>query len=237
MKGLVKSLFLLTAVIHLYFAFWGYSNFLSIGSKLLLMPLLLLLAFFYRAESEKRSLWSLMIAALFFSFLGDLFLSDLFDRDQSFIFGLGSFLLTQILYIMIFRMSGADMRKLPQFRLLIPAILILVWAVGIFMYIEGNLGALMGPVVIYIVVITGMCLYALSRFEAVAKGSFFLVLSGAILFMISDMFIALDKFSTVIENERVLVMSTYILAQYLILNGIRLGDETLELANKRIEDE
>lgn len=42
---------------------------------------------------------------------------------------------------------------------------------------------------------------------------------GAVLFVVSDSMIAWNKFATEIKNERVLVMSTYILAQFLIVQG------------------
>jgi len=43
---------------------------------------------------------------------------------------------------------------------------------------------------------------------------------GAIFFMLSDTLLAMNKFVAPIENERVLIMSTYIIAQFLIAKGI-----------------
>jgi len=47
-----------------------------------------------------------------------------------------------------------------------------------------------------------------------------LVSSGAILFVISDGVIAVNKFAFEVPGERILVMSTYIAAQYLIIRGL-----------------
>ena len=237
MKGLVKTLFLLAAATHLFLAVAGHSETIYIGSKLILMPLLMMLALIYRSEAVVKPIWTLMIVALFFSFLGDLFLSDLFDREQSFIYGLGSFLLTQILYILIFRISAADPKKLTSRKLIVPSVLIIAWAVTIFINIKAGLGDLKLPVAVYVLVITLMCLFALARFEAVAKNSFVLLLLGAILFMISDMLIALNRFYSPIEHERILVMSTYIIAQFLLLEGIRTNELSINNSIKSTTDD
>jgi uncharacterized membrane protein YhhN len=65
-----------------------------------------------------------------------------------------------------------------------------------------------------------MSAMALNRFRAVNPASFFLVFAGSVLFVISDSLIALDKFLTSIPHDRLLVMSTYISAQFLIMMGI-----------------
>jgi uncharacterized membrane protein YhhN len=50
------------------------------------------------------------------------------------------------------------------------------------------------PVLIYAAVLTGMVLVALFRFGKTSSSSFALVFGGAILFMISDSLIAINKF-------------------------------------------
>jgi len=48
-----------------------------------------------------------------------------------------------------------------------------------------------------------------------------LVLAGAWLFMASDSILAFNKFHTAIEYSGPLIMTTYILAQFLIVEGAR----------------
>ena len=80
--------------------------------------------------------------------------------------------------------------------------------------------ALKIAVFVYMLAIVGMSAMALNRYKTVNKASFIQVFGGSVLFVISDSFIALDKFFTPIPNDRLLVMSTYIAAQYLIMRGI-----------------
>jgi len=65
-----------------------------------------------------------------------------------------------------------------------------------------------------------MSAMALNRYKAVSFKSFYIVFSGSLLFVISDTLIALDKFLMPIPNDRIFVMSTYIVAQFLIMKGI-----------------
>ena len=75
------------------------------------------------------------------------------------------------------------------------------------------------PVIVYAVVILTMLTGAINRIEKVKKESYFLVLAGAILFVISDSSIAVNKFSHQFDSSGMVIMSTYIVAQYLIVAG------------------
>jgi uncharacterized membrane protein YhhN len=76
------------------------------------------------------------------------------------------------------------------------------------------------PVIIYTIVILTMLEAAINRYGKVNRLSFILVLAGAILFVISDSLIALNKFGFPFMFSGVAVMTTYIAAQYLIVAGI-----------------
>ena len=76
------------------------------------------------------------------------------------------------------------------------------------------------PVLAYAMVLLAMALWAHKRRGATSARSFMLVSSGAILFVISDGVIAVNKFAFEVPGERILVMSTYIAAQYLIIRGL-----------------
>jgi uncharacterized membrane protein YhhN len=75
------------------------------------------------------------------------------------------------------------------------------------------------PVIIYAAVILTMLSGAINRLEKVNRKSYYLVLAGAILFVISDSSIAVNKFSHQFESSGIVIMSTYIVAQYLIVAG------------------
>jgi len=93
---------------------------------------------------------------------------------------------------------------------------------GIWMFIQVKAGAkdLALPVLIYILVILAMGITAFNREGAVSKKSFRLVGTGAILFMLSDSLLAWNKFVEPIELAPVFVLSTYGIAQLMIVSGM-----------------
>jgi len=220
----IKILYLIAALVHLVLITNNQAEGIQIISKLILMPLLMLLVYDYSRSVIKTTFTRLLLCSLFFSFLGDLFLSNLFDKENTFIFGLAAFLVAHVIYIKIFLKSKSQYSNLFRTKLLIPVVIVVVWALSIFISLKPNVGGLIIPVAVYVSVITMMCLAALSRYSYYSDSSFRLVLIGAILFMISDMIIAFNKFSSEIEYERLLIMSSYILAQFLIVNGLIKGE-------------
>jgi uncharacterized membrane protein YhhN len=72
---------------------------------------------------------------------------------------------------------------------------------------------------IYALVLTIMVLQALFRFGFTSKRSFTLVFIGALFFMISDSFLAVNKFLEPLPFASLSIMFTYITAQYLIVEG------------------
>ena len=83
------------------------------------------------------------------------------------------------------------------------------------------------PVVAYCIIITMMGIMAGSR-QTITKFSYGLVLMGAILFIISDALIAFDKFYSPIAMPSLFVMSTYGIAQLLIVLGFTKEDSVLK---------
>lgn len=186
---------------------------LHLISKPLLMPLLLM----FFAASWQGSLREprayLLMLALVFSWLGDVFL--MLNGANWFVPGLGSFLVAQLLYAYLFsRQSIGWLKQNPLWLLAF-----ILYGAGLLYVIWPGLGELWIPVCVYAAAIMLMAAMALNRKEAVNKQSFQLVLIGAILFVISDSFIALNKFTYPFDLSRLLIMSTYISAQFLIVFG------------------
>jgi uncharacterized membrane protein YhhN len=65
-----------------------------------------------------------------------------------------------------------------------------------------------------------MVMVALFRFGKTTAGSFAMVFGGAILFMISDSLIAINKFLEPLPQSGFWIMTTYIGAQFLIVRGL-----------------
>ena len=160
---------------------------------------------------------SVFMAGLFFALLGDIFL--MIQEMDLFIPGLASFLVMQVLYAYAFYLDNpqkmisefACARLAPFFLFAIILYLILT------PYLSGSVMKI--AVAIYALSIATMAWMSFLRKNKVSNQSFFLVFTGAILFMISDSIIAIDKFISPVPFNTIWVMGTYCLAQYLITIG------------------
>jgi len=160
------------------------------------------------------------VAALFFCWTGDVIL--LFDEFnlQFFVTGLGSFLVAHLLFIFSyrhFRLAGISMVGTQRVRLSFPIVLA---GSGLLMVLYPRLGDLKIPVTVYALVLTLMVLQSIFRFGRTSTQSFWLVFSGAVLFMISDSLLAINKFYQPIRYADFWVMTTYLAAVYLIVVGV-----------------
>ena len=185
-------------------------------TKALIIPVLMIL-FLVNLNPLRNRLHLIMFTGLFFSWAGDVILEFSKNNGNFFILGLAFFLLAHIAYFTAFITTpGKNSIMSNRFWLLIPVILYGI-ALGSFLY--GDLASMRLPVILYAIVILTMLAGAINRKEKVKKSSYLMVLAGAILFVISDSVIAINKFSYQFESSGIVIMSTYILAQYLIVAG------------------
>ena len=164
--------------------------------------------------------------ALFFSWWGDIFL--MFPRNEAspnakllFISGLVSFLIGHFNYIIHFI---KEMKSITKVTVIVEKpYLVLPFLLFIFLFLRlmyPTLGTMKIPVTVYGIVITSMMLMAFNRKNIVNSTSFYLVFAGALLFVFSDSCIAVNLFYKPFELARMVIMSTYIIAQFLIIKGI-----------------
>jgi len=180
--------------------------------KSLIIPILMIL-FIVNLKLFLNRLNLIMLAGLFFSWAGDVVL----EFEGLFIPGLGCFLLAHLMYLIVFfKTPGKNVIFRNRWYLLIPVILA---GTGLIFYLYNDLAAMKIPVIIYSIVILTMFTGAINRLEKVNRTSYYLVLAGAILFVISDSAIAINKFSHHFDSSGIVVMTTYIIAQYLIVSG------------------
>ncbi len=184
--------------------------------KTLMIPVLAVI-FIVNLKPGDNFLHKLMIAGLFFSWAGDVLLEMPSERADLFIPGLVSFLLAHVMYLTTFLMTrGENYINRKGIWLLLP---VLLFGAGIIYYLHNDLGNMMIPVIIYTVVILTMLTGAINRLKKVNALSYWLVLTGAILFLISDSALAINKFGHPFTGSSVVIISTYLLAQYLIITG------------------
>ena len=188
-------------------------------TKPLLMPVLALIVY-YNSQHAKRFL---IVLALFFSLLGDVFL--LLENDSSlfFIFGLVSFLITHILYIIFFLSKKQLKTSLLKTHPYIPVI-IGAYGAGLIYLLYPSLGPLRIPVAVYATVICGMLLCSFHIYKSVGPGPGKHFIMGALLLVISDSLLAINKFYQPIPFAGLFIMLTYCAAQYFIVRGF-ISDE------------
>ncbi|MEZ5008278.1 MAG: lysoplasmalogenase [Chitinophagales bacterium] len=208
--------------------------------KPLLMPILMV--YYYRSiniiKGQSNAIHRWVLGALFFSFLGDVFLMLTWSGGNLFLFGLGAFLLAHIAYIMAFR-TNLNESVTPILRKKAYAIFpIIVYTVvlitALMNYGNADFSEMKVPVIVYAMVIMVMVISAFNRYQRVIEKSFRLVLLGAALFMLSDSIIALNKFTGLFYNyqflPRLLIMFTYTLAQYFIVKGMVVSTNTTAIS-------
>lgn len=212
--------FSLVAIVHIMFIVAD-NVLVTTITKYALMPLLMMHVWTNRKPG--MSLRDPLLVALFFSWMGDAFL--LYDDRNSlyFILGLASFLLAHITYILAFRRRmDTPQGSSKNIRLLL--LLPLIYAVALFSKLASHLDDMLIPVTLYTIVITLMCMFAILRYGRTASYGFWFVLIGAILFILSDSMIAWSSFYAPFNYSALLIMITYIMAQYLLVSGLMLHD-------------
>jgi uncharacterized membrane protein YhhN len=190
-------------------------------TKSLLMPTLLV--YFITSGIKKSNIYWLVISALAMSWLGDILLIFQNQKPIFFIAGLASFLIAHLIYTYLYSKVKWDKPINPLLRsqkLRHGLILTLTGLALVYILLPG-LGDMKVPVMIYAAVLVTMVISALLRYGYTSMKSFGLVFGGAILFMISDSLLAIDKFREPIPLSGVWIMLTYCLAQFLIVEGIK----------------
>ncbi|NND79853.1 MAG: lysoplasmalogenase [Maribacter sp.] len=189
-------------------------------------PLILFSLFIYFAVNGRgldRYTYILMLLALFFSWLGDSFL--MYDAVSSlyFMLGLLSFLLSHIIYSIVFLKRRNNKASISFWAVL--AVFILYGA-ALLLLLKDGLGELLIPVIVYVSAILLMAITAFGRKNMVTSKSFKLVFIGALFFIASDSLLAVNKFLSTVPYAHILVMGTYATAQFLITKGVLIQEDS-----------
>ena len=180
----------------------------------LFKPLILLsLLFLYSNSVVDRNKW--YSTALVFSFFGDVFL--IYSGDFTFKVGLISFLIAHILFISV---VIKRIQKTSFLKALIAAIPFFIVLTGLIFLIKNALNELLVPVVIYGITISIFGMVSFLDYSTKKTKESLWMLFGAIVFMISDSILAINKFYESSLFFEIIVMVTYVSAQYLIYKSM-----------------
>lgn len=162
----------------------------------------------------------ILLTALTLSWIGDIILMFADKGELYFIAGLIAFLLSHIFYILLFSKQLKIYLKKSKIIYWVGVTAIAFYLIVLLLLLLPTLGGLKIPVIIYALTISIMLLFALKGFLNWQKPANIYILIGAIVFVISDSILALDKFYTPLQYSSFLIMTTYLIAQYLIVVGI-----------------
>ena len=177
-------------------------------------PLILtFLAVVYLVSVKKINKW--FVLGLFFSFLGDVFL--LSSEADFFMYGLGSFLLAHIMYIKI---TAGFLKTPSKSSILMTAIPFVIFLAGLLFLIKENVEEMLIPVIVYGITIATFGAVALLNYIGEKSTENLWLLLGAIIFIASDGMISINRFYEPNELYGLLIMLTYIIAQYLICKAM-----------------
>lgn len=174
-------------------------------TKPILVPLLILI-YITRLKSEKIQLDRFFLLGLGLSFFGDLFL--LFE--WGFLPGLGSFLVAHLFYIISFKKKGQ--KRISEFWPIILSLYAAILLIFLFPYLK----EMKIPVIIYAIVIATM------MYNAIKTQNRNLII-GALLFLISDTLLSVYLFFQPLVILNILVMTTYLFAQWFLVRGMLLS--------------
>lgn len=216
-KNLIRAFFVFGFIYIFLFSF--IPDYLKMLFKLIPMVITILIAFSIKNPISQKYK-NIILIGLLFCAIGDYTL-------QWFLIGLTSFLIGHLFYIYAFS-SIAKMKQLTtlQYVLILYAIVMIGFIGGTLFYRGETVLATM--VILYILIIVTMGVTAASTKINYAT-------YGALLFILSDSILAINKFIVSIPFSHQLIMITYYSAQLLIAISIRNKLDTLE--NDTIEKE
>jgi len=160
-------------------------------------------------DVEHGAGWVLLLVALVCCVAGDVFL--MLPRD-AFVPGLASFAVAQVLYTASFASGGLGAWRLAAGAAVVVPVAALLARRFVAALRRGGRGALVVPVVVYLVLISAMAIASVGAGRPVA-------IVGAVAFMVSDSFIAESRFVAARRWHPVAIMATY----HLALAGLVLG--------------
>ena len=205
---ILTILAIFSALIHIWGEYQGPAILIYIF-KPLTMIFIIMIAMLAKSPPSNRYKYAI-IAGLLFSMMGDAFLMSPMDL---FLAGVLSFMVAQVIYTYAFR-SGRPLRFS-----FVAIMIFLIYGVFILVVLLPGLNGMTVPVGLYIIVIMTMAWSAWDQWNQERSRWALFAFIGAVLFVISDSILALNKFGEPFLAARALTLSTYYSAQWLISNS------------------
>jgi len=152
-----------------------------------------------------------ILLGLIFCLMGDVFLA--LPQRKMFLFGLISFLLGHVFYILSFFYVA----RISQWTWM-GSIIVIVISAWVYLWLKPHLGKMKIPVLLYVIVITIMVSGACSILgePSLALSGRIMVFAGALSFYFSDIFVARDRFLKKEILNRLIGLPMYYTGQFLL---------------------
>lgn len=204
----------ISACLHILSEYFGPQFFVYIFKPL---TMIFIIGIACTGMKGNRSFYAyIILTGLIFSLAGDIFLML---PANMFIQGLVSFLIGHILYILAFsrgtKLRTKSLTWLP----------FLFYGVLIFGFMLPSLREMAIPVLIYILAILTMGWRAVERWAQTRTRESGLAFIGAILFIISDSALGVNRFSLPFDLSALVVMATYFSAQWCIARSVKKNEQ------------
>ena len=206
---LVFLVFILVSVLEIVGVLFKIPMLVLIFKPLILLSLIAL----YAVSVSKRN--EIYILALIFSFFGDVFL--IFDGELFFMVGLVSFLISHLIFIKI---VVNRLQKSTVSSVVFSVAPFLILLLFLIFFLKPYLNELLFPVIIYGITISIFGMVSLLDYLNTKTKKALFMFIGAIIFICSDGLLAINKFYSANAIFAVLVMITYIIAQYFICKSM-----------------
>ena len=214
MKNQIKitmamALFFLAAITDIY-AIIDENQILELYTKPMLLTLL---AVVYLVSTKTPVFW--YVFGMFCCWVGDVLL--LFEGADFFTYGLASFLLGHLIYI---KLTVGFLPKDLTVKMITSAVPFVLLFGALMFLIYPNLGGMLIPVMAYGITISTLGSVTFLNYRSDNSVENLWLFLGALIFILSDSLIALNKFHEPHQVYGVSIMLTYILAQFLICKSM-----------------
>ena len=184
-----------------------------------LKPLIIITLIGYfdsQLNSITKGLAKWVLFALLFSLLGDVLLMFQEKKSIFFLLGLSAFLIAHIFYIIFFHKVRVKENVKSNPWLLV---VVVIYYAALISLLSPYLADMKIPVLVYGIVISFMFMLAMHMLFIKNKAAGQWMMVGALLFVMSDSILAINKFYQPFKAAGVLIMLTYGLAQFFIVQG------------------
>jgi len=172
--------------------------------------------FLFQTRHARPGLKKWIITALFFSWMGDVLLMFDTKAELYFLLGLSAFLVAHLFYIIFFH--TVRVKENIKSNLWFLGIVV-IYYMALITLLSPYLGDKKLPVRIYGIVISFMFMLALHMLFIKHKIAGRWMMMGALLFVVSDSVLAINKFYESFGGAGILIILTYGLAQLFIAEG------------------